>query len=123
MEPERNDPLEAFFTAARGPAPVPDALMARVLADADQVQAAQVRTAPPVRRPDSTVAATGFWQRFVQVLGGSGAVAGLAAAGMAGVWLGFAQPVALPFTDSTVELIPADDDFWLALVVEPTPEG
>jgi len=120
MEPERDDELERMFAAARGPAPVPDTLMARVLADAAQVQAA--RAAVPARR-----AAPGRWQRLVWALGGHGALAGLAAAGLAGVWIGFAQPVGLPYLTETVELIPGDDAFWQAIdaetAAETGPEG
>ena len=79
--------LEAAFDAARSsrPEPSPD-LMARVLADAQAVQAEQ-RPAPAAPAP------RGYLRQFLEALGGWPAVAGLSAAGVAGVWLGLG-PVA-----------------------------
>lgn len=101
------DPLEAYFAAARAvPPAVPDGLMARVLADAAAEN--------PVRagRPAAQPARESLWSQLVAALGGRGALAGMAAAGLAGVWVGFAQPVALPFLPDAgvVELFPADLD-------------
>lgn len=74
--------LEAAFDAARSSQPAPSAdLMARVLADAQAVQAEQ-RMAPSARAP------RGVLQQFLEAMGGWPAVAGLSAAGVAGVWLG-----------------------------------
>lgn len=102
------DPLEAYFAAARAvPPAVPDDLMARVLADAaaeNPLRAAPA--APRLARRES------LWLQLVAALGGRGALAGMAAAGLAGVWIGFAQPLALPFVPDagTVELFPSDLD-------------
>lgn len=65
---------------------VPDALMAAVLRDAARVQPAPLPRAQP--RP-------GLWQTIMDLVGGWPALGGLAAAGVAGVWLGIAPPVAL----------------------------
>jgi hypothetical protein len=78
--------LEAWFEAARGEGPEPsDALMARVLADAE---ALQPRSAPPPR-------SDGAWAEVWRLLGGWPAAAGLAAAGVAGLWIGAAPPEVL----------------------------
>jgi hypothetical protein len=102
------DPLEAYFAAARATPPaVADDLMARVLADA--AAECPVRPAPA---PLRGVVRESLWSQLVAAVGGRGALAGMAAAGLAGVWIGFAQPVALPFVPDagTVELFPSDLD-------------
>lgn len=120
--------LDALFAAARAAEPpVPDALLARVLADAaQQVPRPAPRAAPrPAPRRRSWLAGV------LDMLGGRGAMAGLAAAGMAGVFIGFVQPVdlGLALTASAadaeaVELYPADIDQWADLVApETVPEG
>lgn len=85
--------LAPFFTAARetAPAPSPD-LMARVMADAEAVQAQQGAVAGA--RPAAPRA--GPWARLAQGLGGWPAMAGLGAAGLAGVWIGLSLPETLP---------------------------
>ena len=78
--------LDDLFAQARAQAPQPsDALMARVLADA----AAQ---STPVR---SSVRQPGFWARLSDTLGGWPALGGLAAATVAGVWVGIAPPASV----------------------------
>ncbi|MCJ8140468.1 hypothetical protein [Falsirhodobacter halotolerans] len=81
-----HDDLDDLFARARHRTQAPSAdLMARILADAD---AARARPAPPApRRP--------WWRVFGLMAGGAGAMAGLASAALAGVWIGFAQPEAL----------------------------
>ncbi len=116
--------LDALFAAARAAEPpVPDALLARVLADAAQhVPRVAPRPAPPRRS---------WLAGVLDMLGGRGAMAGLAAAGMAGVFIGFVQPVdlGLVLTASAadaqaVELYPADIEQWADLVApETVPEG
>lgn len=107
--------LEAMLQAARAE-PVPEALMARVVADAARVQAGfaaparkAVRSAMPPARP-------GLLRRLVQAAGGATACAGLATATLAGLWIGLSQPDALtPVSEhlwpaasgETVELIPS----------------
>lgn len=118
--------LDAFFTAARAAEPpVPAALLARVLDDAAAVQP---RPAPVPARVQPR---PGWAALLLSALGGRGAVAGLAAAGLAGVWIGFAQPVDLGLglgtglgLDQTVTLYPGDLDLWSDLLAEDTlPEG
>lgn len=86
MSDHDQDTLDAAFAAARRPDPAPsEALMARVLADAE---AAQSR--PATREPRPT-----RWSGFFDLLGGWPAVSGLAAAGVAGLWLGLAPPASV----------------------------
>lgn len=96
--------LDPFFAAARGAArPVPsDDLMARVLADAYAAQpvAVPAASAPPARR--------GLWDMLTDVFGGVGGLAGLGTAAVAGVWLGYADPVGLDWLTGT--LLPALSD-------------
>jgi hypothetical protein len=74
--------LDDLFAQVRGVAPVPsDALVARVLAEAKPPQAASAPQAKP-----------GFWERFSDMIGGWPAVSGLAAAVVAGIWVGVAPP-------------------------------
>jgi len=84
MTNPNDDMLEDILAQARGLTAAPsDDLMARVLAEADAVQ------------PDpSTVSApqTGFWARMMDAIGGWPAVSGLAAATIAGIWIGIAPP-------------------------------
>jgi hypothetical protein len=83
--------LDAFFSAAKDTAPDPSpGLMARVLTDAQAVQGQTARVtagARHARRPRS--------RQLIELLGGWPAMAGLVAAGLAGVWLGFNPPSAL----------------------------
>lgn len=81
------DLLEAAFGAARAAArgPVPDALMARVLADAGTARSPTVPASAPAPR----------WRglrALVTAFGGWPALGGLATATVAGFWLGFAPP-------------------------------
>jgi hypothetical protein len=74
-KPPVDDPLETAFAAARqAPPPLPDGLLARVLADA----AAHVPVTE--RQP--------FWKQVVGALGGWPAMAGLAMTACVGVWAG-----------------------------------
>jgi len=83
--------LAGLFDAARraAPEPSPD-LLARVLADAQAVQAEQA--APTPARSPSRVTR---WRQFVDTLGGWPAMAGLVSAGVAGLWLGINPPEVL----------------------------
>ncbi|MCV2881393.1 dihydroorotate dehydrogenase [Actibacterium sp. XHP0104] len=109
------DELELLFAAARDAAPVPsDGLLARVLADAE---AEQARPAPALIRPEG-----GLLARAMRQIGGWPALAGLATATLAGVWIGYAQPAGLDgLTDTVwqgdaagydlVEMIPSLDGY------------
>jgi hypothetical protein len=80
--------LEDIFAAARAHAPEPSgAMMARILADAEHVQATRAGAFRP-----RAAALPGRWDRIVEVLGGWTALAGFVTATLAGVWLGFASP-------------------------------
>lgn len=144
--PVADDLLMQIFAEARAAEPpVPEALMARVLADA--VAEAPAPCAAPVTAPRMAPQTTqavapprpapsrpiaGWFDRLSAYLGGRGALAGMAAAGLAGVWIGFAQPVALPFDvlafdalsdTGTVDLFPADLDTWTAILTADVSEG
>ena len=83
---EREDALlDAVFETARRQEVVPsDDLMARVLADAERERPGPVAVARP-----------GPWTRFLDGLGGWPALGGLAAAGVAGLWIGLAPPASV----------------------------
>lgn len=106
----RDSDLDDLLAAARADRPVPSAaLMARVLDDAQRLQPAAAR---PLRRAP---ARPGLMARLAQAFGGAGALAGMAAAMLAGVWVGLAQPA--PLTLLTAALWPAE-----ALSVELIPD-
>lgn len=103
--------LETFFDAARTHAPVPsEALMARILADADR---AGLRPHAPAR--------AGLWQRARTALGGWQGIGGLATAAAAGLWVGYsglADPAALTggligLGGAAIELMPEGEMFAL----------
>lgn len=84
--------LDDLFAAARDAGPMPgDALSARVLADADAVMA--TRLVAPVVRVIGPDIGPGFWASLAGIFGGSGAVAGMLTATVAGFYIGFAQPM------------------------------
>ena len=120
MQDDRlSDGLEDFFAAARAaPGALPEALMARVLADATALQpSTRVAPAAPVPSRGGIVA-------FLARAGGLGAffgcgasLAGLMLAGAAGVWIGFAQPFELGLQAATLEgleLFPDELEQWSA---------
>lgn len=77
--------LESLFDAARADPPhVPDALLARVIADAQTFQ-------PEIAR-------TGWhaWRGRLRAIGGLPALGGLVTATCVGFWLGVAPPEGLP---------------------------
>ncbi|WP_247227695.1 hypothetical protein [Yoonia sp. F2084L] len=95
MTNPNDDMLDDLFAQARGVDPTPsNDLMTRVLTDADAVQP------KPVVRPDTR---PGFWVRLVDAVGGWPAVSGLAAATIAGLWVGVAPPASV--SDLTATLI------------------
>jgi hypothetical protein len=120
-----DDALAPFLAAARDrEPPLPDALLARVLVDAERLQPRS--PLPAARRP----ARPGWRALLMAVAGGRGALAGMAAAGLAGVWIGFAQPMdigaglGLGTADPLVTLFPGDLDLWSdVLSLDPVPEG
>jgi hypothetical protein len=95
MTNPNDDMLDDLFAQARETAPAPsDDLMARVLADAGMAQ--PVAGAPDVVRP-------GLGARLLDMIGGWPAVSGLAAATVAGIWVGVAPPSSVE--DLTATLI------------------
>lgn len=78
--------LEQMFAEARADAPpASDAFLARIMADAEAEQARILAPQPPERRP--------VLQAFVAALaGGWAGLGGLAAASLAGLWIGLAPP-------------------------------
>lgn len=87
MTTDRDDALDDLFAAARGAEDweMSEALTARIMADA----------AAEMPRPAAAPVRRGPWAALVAALGGWPAVSGLAAATVAGVWLGAAPPPAL----------------------------
>jgi hypothetical protein len=89
--------LDAFFAAGVEDAPAPSqALMSSVLADAMATQAAFQTSAAPA------APALGFWAAMGVAIGGWPAVTGLAAATVAGVWIGVSPPQGLDTFSETV---------------------
>lgn len=113
MTHPNDDFLDALFAQARKDEARPDdALTARILADADDVQAGFASAQPA--RP----AGASLWARLLDGLGGWPAVSGLAAATVAGVWIGVAPPASVADVTAnffgeelTVPLVPSDLGF------------
>ena len=87
---ERRDiDLDGLFAAAKAtPAPVSADLLSRVMEDALDAQLVNAATPPlPAHVQDHKIAR--FWRGVVEAIGGWPAVAGLATASVAGVWIGF----------------------------------
>ncbi|WP_415233793.1 dihydroorotate dehydrogenase [Pseudorhodobacter sp.] len=113
-EMQDTDLEDLFATARQQPVTVSPDLMARVLADADSWQPAAATLPSRARKPR-------LFAGFMAAIGGVGGLAGLSSAAIAGVWIGFAQPIALSsVTDAflaggtaaeTVDILPSFDDF------------
>ncbi len=81
--------LDQMFATARAERDhLPDALSARMVADATRVQEDRATTEPVVR--------PGIWAQLRMSLGGWTGMGGLATACAAGVWIGLAPPDFLP---------------------------
>lgn len=88
--------LDAFFEAARHSPPAPtDALLARVMADAASMQAAA--ESPMPRRT--------AMPRLRDLVGGWPAMAGLATAALAGLWIGTGLPARVTGGDAASYLV------------------
>jgi hypothetical protein len=96
--------LDDLFETARtqNAAPAPD-FMERVLQDALQVQTDAVVVAAPPR--------ASWIRQLLSAIGGWPAVAGLATAGVAGLWIGVNPPNALATT--TENLLGSTSDLYL----------
>ncbi len=111
FEKDLDRDLEIFFEAARkdrGDAS-PD-LLSRVLADAYAEQDAQAEAVPTSsvapRTADTSRSLRGVFAGLFDAIGGWPAVAGLATAAMAGVWIGYNPPavfdtLAMDFMESS----------------------
>ncbi|WP_432447855.1 hypothetical protein [Aliiroseovarius marinus] len=87
-----DDALEAFFNAARQDNPAPsDALMSAILADADRLQPQPKKLERDAEMPVKQ----GAVKAILSAIGGWPSAAGMVTATVAGVWIGFAQPVQL----------------------------
>ncbi len=85
------DDLDDLFAGAKASALQPsDALMARVLADASDVQALRMRPVVMVAAPRA-----GWWAGLAAVFGGAGSLVGVGSAAAAGLFFGFVQPEGL----------------------------
>lgn len=83
-----SDDLDALLAkAARTRPALPEALQARILADAAALQPRPPAAARAVRQ--------GWLATLADILGGSGALAGMAAAALAGLYIGVSQPAPL----------------------------
>lgn len=93
LTPEDAAMLEALFSesAADQPEPSPE-LLARILSDAETVQAAALASPLPV--PPATPA-PGLWATIMAGLGGLPGVSGLVTATLAGLWIGYSPPTGL----------------------------
>jgi hypothetical protein len=99
MTDPNDDMLDDLFAQARAETPDPSqALVARVLADADTALLAPVQVQ------------TGLFTRMLDMIGGWPAMGGLAAATIAGIWVGVAPP-------------PSVEDFTAAAFGEPVAIG
>lgn len=113
MTNEKEFGLEAYFEAGRAAAVAPSAeLMDRIMQDAEtemQVPAIVTPKAPSLR--------LGPLASLMDAIGGWPVLAGMATAGVVGVWIGFSQPVGLDLlaqqmlgvedADYLVDLVPA----------------
>jgi len=87
--------LEDFFAASKDAELTPSKeLMARVLADASALQ--------PEASGLPLTSKSSAWSGFMDLIGGWPALSGVAAAGVAGIWLGVAPPTSLEQLTSEV---------------------
>lgn len=116
---DQDDALETLFAQARAarPEPGPD-LLSRIMADAAGLQEERRPDARPMR--SGTPRTPGLWRWLSELLGGWPALSGLAAATVAGVWIGATGPgavgdIAMNMLGETVsvDLIPDTDPFGL----------
>ncbi|MGI1663541.1 dihydroorotate dehydrogenase [Palleronia sp. KMU-117] len=86
--------LDHFFAAARAQRPEPGVdLLARIAAEAEATAAARARPGPASARANGRQGRSGVWLGdWLAAIGGWPAVAGLATATVAGLWIGYAQP-------------------------------
>lgn len=92
--------LDDFFRAAREEALLPDAdLLARIMADADDVQSSFAPQEDPAPRRS-------LWAGFSDAIGGWGGMGGLVAASAFGLWLGVSPSTGLAgYTDTLASVL------------------
>ncbi len=100
------DDLDHLLAQRAQPLAVPEALMARILADAMREQPRPFAFAN--RAADAPAKLT-FWQAISDMFGGGGVLAGLATAACAGVYLGAVQPSAITSLTSVLSASSAVD--------------
>lgn len=103
--------LDTLFASAKDdPAamPTPD-FMARVLADAEAAMPAPAPIAPVIEAPRVSPVA-----KFIALLGGWQSMSGLAAATVAGVWIGVAAGPAMLQSDIGTSLMVSSDETYLS---------
>ncbi len=112
--------LDALFAtasanAALAPAKPSDALMARILADADALQPTSAQPAAGVAPP------VGWFQTLAGWFGGGISLAGMSMAALTGLYLGVAQPLPVATLTELVtgytaldslELLPSTGTLW-----------
>lgn len=116
MTDRRDDPegLEVFFDAARRDRPrLSDDALARMTAQALDMQPGRAAAPAPVPRRR-------LWSQLIATIGGWPALAGLATAGVAGLWIGAVPPAMLQTlaSDLTGAAETTEDDIYL---VDPIP--
>ncbi|WP_281994865.1 hypothetical protein [Ruegeria faecimaris] len=82
---ENSDLNHLFLRARQENEPLPDALALRILADAETVRLQRLQKSPQ-----------GFWAQALDSFFGWQGMGGLAAAGIAGIWIGLTAPAFLP---------------------------
>jgi hypothetical protein len=108
--------LDALFAkAASAPATLSDALMARILADADAMQPVAAHPALDAAPP------MGWFQTLADWFGGGMSLAGMSMAALTGLYLGVAQPLPVATLTELVtgsvaldslELLPSTGTLW-----------
>lgn len=115
MTKSEDDMLDHFFEGARAQRPaVPDDLMARVLADAASAQP-RIAIAPQPK----------IWTAILDLIGGWPSVGGLAMAGVAGIWVGFAPPTSVAYwtedligSSVSIDLLSDTTDFFSESLID-----
>ena len=114
MTPDDDKQLESTFAKIRAEdVPLSEGLMDQIMMDADSVLAGQAPAASAATQP-------GLWDSLLDAIGGWPSFSGLAAATVAGLWIGVALPDAVTnvtdvFWGGTFEVPVLDGDLLSAL--------
>lgn len=116
MTTEHSD-LDALFATAASVRAVPsDALMTRILADADALQPVPTRPVAAI-----TVTVPSWFQTLADWFGGGMSLAGMSMAALTGLYLGVAQPLPMAAltelvtgttTLESLDLLPSTGTLW-----------